>query len=450
MDLLFKLAVFFVPFDNLFFAPSKGWATISPILFALYAISNFKELTQSIKATKNYVFLVVVIIIYSTCLYLFYPPDLGNIFDSFSTLAFGMLLYLSLYIRYIIRKQDMKEDIKILIFAYTISFFYGFVKFLALKGGVGFVLSMFSLIEKRYYDRLAFTFTEPSFISLHVAGVMYLLCISIKDKLLKKKLFKLICAFCLLTLISGDSARFLVDFAIILALIVAKTLTLHKIKFSKKIVILVLIVLMTGGLALQISGNTRVTKMLNGNSYNDMINSDPSLAARYFRINSSIHGYENEPFRALFGAGTGNSFYFLRYGYNDALAEYTNAYVDEVAGLYDQKVNQLFCMPIRLVSEIGVVWFIILMLLIFSKVIKNKENVFDLLIIIYLYVQFDSYAFYTFPLYLFIIDYKANKRRIAKNIEQMKKVGKVRRVKKGVLKQQLSITYKTETSENIK
>ncbi|MCB2293952.1 hypothetical protein LGK95_10520 [Clostridium algoriphilum] len=411
MEILFRLAVLFIPFDNLKFAPSAGWATISPILFALYAISNFKELKQSIRATKNYAFLIIVMVIYSTGLYLFYEPDIANTFDTITTLSFGIFLYLSLYIRYIIYKNDMKKDLKILIFAYTISFFYGVVKFVAIKGNVGFILSAFQLVERRYYPRLAFTFTEPSFISIHVAGVMYLLYVSIKDKLYKKKLLQLVCLFCALTIISGDSARFLVDFIIVFSLVVMKFLVGRKVKLSKKIMICTLIVIMSGALLFQIKGNTRVTKMLNGDSYEEMIYSDPSLSARYFRINSSIHGYLNEPYKALFGAGLGNSYYFLQYGYDDALAEFKNSYIDEVAGLADQKTNQLFCMPIRIISEMGVVWFSIIMFLIFFKTIKNKENIFDLLIIIYLYVQFDSYAYYTFPLYLFIIDYRAYRRR---------------------------------------
>jgi len=415
MEFLFKLGVFFIPFDNLFFAPSKGWATISPILFALYALTSLKDLGVSIRSNSKYVFLMVVIAIYSFTLYLFYVPDMANTIDGIITLAFGILFYSSLYIRYIIREKDIKKDVKILIFAYSLSFFYGLVKFVAIKGGVTFVLSMFDLIEKRYYDRLAFSFTEPSFISLHIAGVLYLVCISIKDKLLRKKLIILITLFCGLTLISGDSARFLVDFIIILALIVAKFLVQNRTKFSKKIIVFILILFISAGLALQIQGNERVTKMLNGDSYTDMVYSDPSLAARYFRINSSINGYKNEPGRALFGAGLGNSFYFLQYGFIDALEEYDNPYTSEVAVLGDSKENQLFCMPIRLISEVGVLWFAAIMLLIFSKVIKNKENIFDLLIILYLYVQFDSYAFYTFPLYLFIIDFKARKRLIAEN-----------------------------------
>ena len=417
MGFLFTLAVFFIPFDNLFFAPSRGWATISPIIFALYAITNLKQLGRSIRLNSKYVFLMVVLLIYSFSLYLFYKPDLANTMDGVITLSFGILFYLSLYIRYIIYEIDMKKDVKVLTFAYSLSFAYGLVKFIALKLGIGVVLSMFDLIEKRYYDRLAFSFTEPSFISLHIAGVIYLTYLATKDKLLKKKLLILIGLFCGLTLISGDSARFLVDFIVIFSLIVAKLLVQRKIKLSKKIVIFVLILIISSVLALQIQGNTRVTKMLNGDTYTDMIYSDPSLAARFFRINSSIRGYENEPVRALFGAGLGNSYYFLQYGFYDALEEYANPYTSEVAVLSNSKDNQLFCMPIRLISELGLVWFIAIMLLIFSKVIKNKENIFDLLIILYLYVQFDSFAFYTFPLYLFIIDYKARKRREVENVE---------------------------------
>ena len=417
MGFLFTLAVFFIPFDNLFFAPSRGWATISPIIFALYAITNLKQLGQSIRLNSKYVFLMMVLLIYSFSLYLFYKPDLANTMDGVITLSFGILFYLSLYIRYIIYEKDMKKDVKVLTFAYSLSFAYGLVKFIALKLGIGVVLSMFDLIEKRYYDRLAFSFTEPSFISLHIAGVIYLTYLATKDKLLKKKLLILIGLFCGLTLISGDSARFLVDFIVIFSLIVAKLLMQRKIKLSKKIVIFVLILIISSGLVLQIQGNTRVTKMINGDTYTDMIYSDPSLAARYFRINSSILGYENEPVRALFGAGLGNAYYFLQYGFYDALEEYANPYTSEVAVLSNSKDNQLFCMPIRLISELGLVWFIAIMLLIFSKVIKNKENIFDLLIILYLYVQFDSFAFYTFPLYLFIIDYKARKRREVENVE---------------------------------
>jgi len=411
MGFLFTLAVFFIPFDNLFFAPSKGWATISPIIFALYAITNIKQLGQSIRLTTKYVFLLIIIAIYSFCLYFFYKPYIPNTIDDISTLALGVLFYLALYIRYIIRKSDMKKDVKILTFAYSLSFAYGLVKFIALKFGVGFVLSIFHLIEKRYYDRLAFSFTEPSFISLHVAGVLYITFLATKDKLLKKKLIILMGLFCALTLISGDSARFLVDFIIILGLIVAKLLFQKKIKLSKKIVIFVLIIIISTGLVFQIQSNTRVKKMLNGSTYTDMIYSDPSLAARYFRINSSIRGYQKEPMRALFGAGLGNSYYFLQYGFYDALAEYANPYTSEVAVLADSKENQLFCMPIRLISELGLLWFIAIMVLLFTKVIKNKENVFDLIIVLYLYIQFDSFAFYTFPLYLFILDYRARKRR---------------------------------------
>jgi len=415
MEFLFKLAVFFIPFDNLFFAPSKGWATISPIIFALYAITNLKQLMQSIRMNSKYVFLLSVITIYSFCLYFFYKPYIPNTIEDLYTLAFGILFYLSLYIRYIIYKNDMKKDVKILIFAYSLSFVYGVGKFIALKLGVGFVLSIFNLIEKRYYDRLAFSFTEPSFISLHVAGVLYLTYLATKDKLLKKKLIILMSLFCALTLASGDSARFLIDFIVILTLIIAKLLVQKKIKLSKKIMVLVMIVLVSTGLAFQISSNKRVTKMLNGNTFTDMIYSDPSLSARYFRINSSLIGYEKEPMRALFGAGLGNSYYFLQYGFYDALEQFANPYTSEVAVLYDSKENHLFCMPIRLVSEIGLLWFVAILVLIFAKVIKNKENIFDLLIFLYLYVQFDSYAFYTFPLYLFIIDYRARKRREVEN-----------------------------------
>ena len=35
-DIIFLIGIFLLPFENFFFAPSFGWATVTPIIFAIY------------------------------------------------------------------------------------------------------------------------------------------------------------------------------------------------------------------------------------------------------------------------------------------------------------------------------------------------------------------------------------------------------------------------------
>ena len=37
-NVIFEIAIALLPFENFFFAPSSGWATITPIILALYIL----------------------------------------------------------------------------------------------------------------------------------------------------------------------------------------------------------------------------------------------------------------------------------------------------------------------------------------------------------------------------------------------------------------------------
>ena len=43
-DIIFYIAIFLLPFENFFFAPSSGWATITPIILAIYILLNLRVL----------------------------------------------------------------------------------------------------------------------------------------------------------------------------------------------------------------------------------------------------------------------------------------------------------------------------------------------------------------------------------------------------------------------
>ena len=172
MNIIFKLAVFLVPFDNLFFAPSAGWATISPFLFFIYVFFNIKYLRKVISLEINKVIFIGFCFIYSLFLYLFNGINISNVIDSLVTILLGIIFYFALIIRYKLLGNDKNKDLKILLTGYTLSFFYGVIKYIALEFNLSFILSFYNAIEKRYYDRVAFSFTEPSFISIHIFGMI--------------------------------------------------------------------------------------------------------------------------------------------------------------------------------------------------------------------------------------------------------------------------------------
>jgi len=402
VDFIFKLALFLIPFDNLFFAPSAGWAAISPMIFFVYLMLNLKQLKFLVfRKYQTKVAFILFVLSYSFLLYFIYGVNFANLADSLISLFLGIGCYMALVIRYVVKKNSITKDLKVLLCGYKVGFIYGLIKVIALKANIGFILAIFKLIEKRYYDRLAFSFTEPSFISIHVFGILLLIFYLNKDKYIKKQTGILILGYSALTLISGGSGRFLVDVTVIFIIYILHKLFSSKINIKKKALSLALIMGFSVVFCNMIITNERVSSLLSQGVY-----SDPSTASRFFRINASIKGYKEEPIRALFGAGIGNAYKFLQYGYSDALIEYKSSYKTEVINLQYSKENQLFSMPIKLISEVGIVGFTILIIVLFVFTKRHKGNMLALITIMWLYVQFDSLAFYSIWIYLFATKYK--------------------------------------------
>lgn len=64
-DIIFSIGIFLLPFENFFFAPSSGWATVTPIIFAIYILFNLDirkmiEKAKDEKAKKNILYFYVI------------------------------------------------------------------------------------------------------------------------------------------------------------------------------------------------------------------------------------------------------------------------------------------------------------------------------------------------------------------------------------------------------
>lgn len=387
---LFYVGLFFIPFDNLIFAPSNGWATISPILFFGFVLINIDKVRLSFKTETVFFFLSLLLL--STINYVFYPFDVGALADTVSTLLLGVSVYLSVSIMIRGKKFNKRRVINIVFIAYLISFVYGVISML----GISSIDSFMASLEKRHYDRLSYTFTEPSFISMHLYGVLLPIIFIFRKNRHVYKLVFLLLAFIAFTFIFGKSSRFILDTIVVLVFYF-----IRKINFKRILtyVILALLILF-GVLFIRYVGPLILGERLQ-RIYEYGIYADASLASRWFRINASLNGYLQKPLNFFFGFGVSNTDYPFKLGYNIAFLEYKNPYLDEVLAMENTINTQLFCMPIRIISDIGLLGFAFIVIKTFKK-----RYLFLYLVMFYLYLQFDSFSFYTFWIYLAFLNFR--------------------------------------------
>lgn len=261
-----------------------------------------------------------------------------------------------------------------------------------------------------YGRRVQFTFTEPSFIGMHAYGVLLPIYLITKNKNLLYELIILV----LLSLVFGSGLRILLDTMVVICIYL-----IDKFKNSKKVIMIFIlaipIIFISGKFTYNYlyDNNARFRNIINNGS-----NGDASAASRWFRIDASMNGYKNNLPHFIFGYGMGNSTLAIRDGYYDALLNYTNSFTSEVRRLeYSYDDNASYSMYIRLISEYGIIWTLLLLLFIGKLFInsKFKHRLLLLLVTAYLYVQFDSLGFYSLWLCILILYYTSKQFTYPKN-----------------------------------
>ena len=329
--------------------------------------------------------------------------NMNRCINSLITLGLGLSFFVSLNIYYEKNKDNKKTDrvVNILITTYMISLIIGLIQFIAIKFNIDVIINFFDIVFKRsgylHIGKVQYTFTEPSFISIHAFGVLLPLYLYLKDK----RLLYIICGFIITSFIYNSGLRIVID-TIVVLLIFATYFLLKNRKYRKYLFIIVTIIIVL--FTIIINSNQRLKKIVGKGVY-----ADASLAARYFRIQSSIYGYYRSPINFMIGYGLGNSIIPITEGFDIAYSKYNNGYRDEVLGLQKyqnfSEDNATFCMYTRIISEFGFVIFAILGIYIY-KLIRSSNLEYKiplLLTIVYLYIQFDSYAFYAMWLLIIIL-----------------------------------------------
>lgn len=394
---LFALGMILIPFDNLIIAPSSGWATVAPFFFLGYVLLNVRHLGKAFSLVPGLMYCMVLLPPVQVLLVAVNGFRAASFLDSLGTLALGVSFFLAMILRYRVFERDINEDAQRLYGAYVVSFCYGIARLVAVHFAP-FVLPLFQFLEKRSYSRLAFSFTEPSFVSMHIIGVLWLMTWLVSDRKLAKKMLWLGCGFLALEGITLGSARCIVDMGVFALLYLAKSmLTQSKHVFRNGFLLACGVVAV--GIVL-----VKVPRL--ANILRDGVNADASGASRWFRINAAVRGFRAEPVWAFLGRGMGNMILPLRLGFDQALQDYTNTYMAEINWLSQAKqVDSLFSMPVKILSDFGLPALAALVLYIVRRAGRRRLDLFAVVMVLWLYVQFDSYAFYTLWMLLFIVKF---------------------------------------------
>lgn len=391
MDKLFLIACFLIPFENFWFAPSSGWATIAPIIFFVYVMLNFKYAIRSLE--KNSFLMVILIygLLVTLVNYLFMEAEIANLIDTLISVVLGMTFYIALDIYFVQKRKKISSIVFCLVFAYSLAILMGVIEFFAFRLHLTDILNLIVSSQKRSYlvnGRVQFTFTEPSFIGMHIYGVLLPVYIFSKDKRIRN----IMILFVISAILIGSGIRIIVDTIAFLGINFIYKMEFKKVK---NIIILLFILISTviGGMYIY-NSNYRFRVIVNRGIY-----ADGSFASRWFRINASLKGYKIDKMHSLVGYGYGNAIIPLRKGIPDAKKEYKNSYMREVRELSDSAYNSdsvAYCLYIRLVSELGFLFYIgvILFFIKYWKYITDTNVRSYFFIVCYLYIQFDSYAFY--------------------------------------------------------
>lgn len=398
-NLIFYLAVFTIPFDNLWFAPSRGWATIAPIIFALYFLLNIKTIIKNV-SFKDILPVSIIMITFSVLNFVNGYFNINRVISALISLGLGITMYYS-FKTYYQKNKSVKKIATILLIAYSISLLVGVLEWVAIKYDLNDVISTLRMIFKRSVyltkGRVQYTFTEPSFISLHLYGIMLPIYFISKNK----KMLGLIVLFIILSFIFKSSLRFVVDSIVVITIFVISWFL-----SNKKRIYYIFIIISAFCIAIPAiyNSNGRFRRIINNGVY-----IDSSLSSRYFFIESSVYGYTNDPINLAVGYGLGNSIVPISHGYDQAFENYKNHYVNEISRHQTYETfrndNSTFCLYIRLISEFGII-VVGLLLFKFIKIFKNskfKSKIPLVLIGMYLYIQFDSYTFYTLWLILAVL-----------------------------------------------
>lgn len=398
------------------------WSPISPALFAVYCLCNWRQLHIVAVKYLPLFLLPVACIILSIPGWLRFGIHFNAAFMSLTGL-FGMLATLgALVIAFHIKRIPWNMPIRLLIAAYWCSFAVGVVQWFSIHLRFEPLVNYFSHLMYRQYitdssvwggGRPQFLFAEPSYIGMHLFGILLPLMWLMRglDSIYAKRLRDLIVVYAIGAILMQAGTRIVIDsvVALLIAIIVHNTWHDRKQRLRG-------MAQLAGACLLGLMGvlaDSRLTSIAENGAQGD-----GSFFARIYQSLDPLCGLLAHPWTMFTGYGAGNIINAVWAGASKAeqllngLGMNGGAATGFAAGMNADTVWTM-CAYTSVVAEYGLIGLVLLVI----ASIVSMTRVFDtaaaehgvwsktvicwLVLIVYLYIQCENYAFAALPLFIF-------------------------------------------------
>ena len=400
-DLLFYMALALLPVDGTVLGwPLPYWTPLAPWCFLAYTIANWR--LAPLLWGRWRLFLPLPVLLTALSVFGWHTLGLrpGPALRSLVSLLLGLACLVAIDIALSIRRLPWRSVLTVLVASYTLAFLIGLVQYAALRCDWTTVLEYFGRLLYRNYGsvRPQFLFAEPSYIGMHVFGVLLPVFWLTRDR----RVGLLVPLFAGGSILMGAGTRIVLDSIVAGALWLVVELRLHGRRQGLALGLSSVCVL--AGAASAVLFNPR----LHAIARRGLLAGDASMSSRIFHMLAPMSAWMHDPWHLTLGYGAGNIAVAVRRGYEGALRAYLSfggVMNAEIRGLAHPPDNT-FTMSAyaSFITEFGLVGFALLTAAVLAHFTVmhawNRTTLCWLILVAYLYVQFEAYAFYA--LWLFV------------------------------------------------
>lgn len=414
-DVLWYAALALLPVDGTVWGVQMPyWSPIAPVLFLLYAACNARLLPRAAVMVPFALPLTALLLCVSAFGWITVGVNLVYLPRTLLALLFALATLASMIVAWSLKRLSLKAAVTVLVAAYAVAFAFGVFTWLVEPrhplDSPGVRRQLMDLYLRQYFVvRPQFLFAEPSYIGMHLFGVLLPMFWVTRDR----RLPVLVAVFAIGALAMGSGARIAVDTAAAGLLWAVAACPWRRVwrDLRLRVAACGAAVAAVGAAALVVATQPRIRALFS----DGFLAGDASMSARVFRSVAPLSAAWHDPAHLLLGFGAGNIATAMQRGYAATYVWFTGHHgmvTDEIRqlaapmGASDNRAGNVFTMNAyaSFVTEFGLVLFVAAVALIIRHVtVHHAWNVVTacwLLLLAYLYLQFEAYAFPALPLFL--------------------------------------------------
>ena len=401
-DVLLVVALVTLPIDGTRLGIAMPyWTPIAPVFFTLYVLCNLRLFLRSMRRYLGFFLFLPLLVAVSFFGWLTVGFHGMYVFQTMFALVSGLACLASLDIAFRLKRLDWNKAVTLVVVVYWIAFVVGVLQWLDSRYGIGPVTRLFQhLMERNYVPRRPqFLFAEPSYIGMHIFGILLPLFWLTR----RKSLELLVLVFAFGSACMGVGVRILID--TVIALLLWAVIEIRWNRARNIIAAFVGIGAIGIGGTLALLRNTRVQSLLQ----HGLMQGDFSMLARIFRSLAPMLAGLHDPVHLVLGFGMGNIKNAMLQGYDDArnviIAQGGDPSSNGEIGLIANTDNSTYYFTmnayVSFITEFGIIMLAAFLILLLAHVTRNhawsKTTICWLILLCYLYI-----AFYALWLYIWV------------------------------------------------